>query len=170
MRTELVTIRTDTLPLDGAFYEPAGGATAGGVLPLGADGEGWPKLLGRVLFAFFGGKEAAIGRLQLAAIYDQIPDDILETWTTALWACQACLAAATSDRKLRHLVPNFASLRRQVYRATSLTQDALNIPQITAVLDSLSGRFAARLGLDPERIRGEHSRTVAELHKAPGVC
>ena len=32
MRTELVTIRTDTLPLDGAFYEPAGGATAGGVL------------------------------------------------------------------------------------------------------------------------------------------
>src|SRR5438067_7287155 len=32
MRTELVTIPTDTLPLDGAFYEPAGGATAGGVL------------------------------------------------------------------------------------------------------------------------------------------
>jgi pimeloyl-ACP methyl ester carboxylesterase len=32
MRTELVTIPTDTLPLDGAFYEPAGGATAGSVL------------------------------------------------------------------------------------------------------------------------------------------
>src|SRR3954454_21196469 len=32
MRTELVTIPTDTLPLDGAFYEPAGGATAGRVL------------------------------------------------------------------------------------------------------------------------------------------
>jgi hypothetical protein len=27
MRTELVTIATDTLPLDGAFYEPDGGAT-----------------------------------------------------------------------------------------------------------------------------------------------
>jgi hypothetical protein len=32
MRTELVSIPTDTLPLDGAFYEPDGGATAGGVL------------------------------------------------------------------------------------------------------------------------------------------
>src|SRR3954466_6495301 len=32
MRTELVSIPTDTLPLDGAFYEPDGGATAGAVL------------------------------------------------------------------------------------------------------------------------------------------
>jgi hypothetical protein len=34
MRTERVTIPTDTLPLDGAFYEPDGGATAGAVLLL----------------------------------------------------------------------------------------------------------------------------------------
>ena len=34
MRTELVTIPTDTLPLDSAFYEPDGGATAGAVLLL----------------------------------------------------------------------------------------------------------------------------------------
>src|SRR3954447_25862554 len=32
MRTELVTIQTDTIPLDGAFYEPDDGASAGGVL------------------------------------------------------------------------------------------------------------------------------------------
>src|SRR4051812_5367451 len=32
MRTELVTIQTDTVPLDGAFYQPDGAATAGGVL------------------------------------------------------------------------------------------------------------------------------------------
>ena len=32
MHTELVTIETDTLPLDGAFYQPDGGATAGAVL------------------------------------------------------------------------------------------------------------------------------------------
>jgi pimeloyl-ACP methyl ester carboxylesterase len=32
MRTELVTLETDTTPLDGAYYEPDGGATAGGVL------------------------------------------------------------------------------------------------------------------------------------------
>ena len=32
MRTERVTIPTETLPLDGAFDEPDGGATAGAVL------------------------------------------------------------------------------------------------------------------------------------------
>jgi pimeloyl-ACP methyl ester carboxylesterase len=32
VRTELVSIATDTHPLDGAFYEPDGGATAGAVL------------------------------------------------------------------------------------------------------------------------------------------
>jgi len=32
LRTTLVSIPTDTLPLEGAFYEPAGGATAGAVL------------------------------------------------------------------------------------------------------------------------------------------
>lgn len=32
MKTELVSIPTDTLPLDGAFYEPEGGASAGAVL------------------------------------------------------------------------------------------------------------------------------------------
>jgi pimeloyl-ACP methyl ester carboxylesterase len=32
MRTELVSIATDTQPLDGAFYEPDGGVTAGAVL------------------------------------------------------------------------------------------------------------------------------------------
>src|SRR3954468_16591700 len=32
MRTELVTIDTDTLPMDGAFYEPDEGASAGGAL------------------------------------------------------------------------------------------------------------------------------------------
>jgi len=31
-RTELVSIETDTVPLDGAFYEPEGGATAGAVI------------------------------------------------------------------------------------------------------------------------------------------
>jgi hypothetical protein len=32
MHTELLTIETDTLAFDGAFYEPDGGATAGAVL------------------------------------------------------------------------------------------------------------------------------------------
>jgi pimeloyl-ACP methyl ester carboxylesterase len=32
MRTTLVSMPTDTVPLDGAFHEPDGGATAGGVL------------------------------------------------------------------------------------------------------------------------------------------
>jgi len=32
MRTELISIETDTVPLDGAWYEPDGGATAGAAM------------------------------------------------------------------------------------------------------------------------------------------
>ena len=32
MRTELISIATDTYPLDGLYYEPEGGATAGAAL------------------------------------------------------------------------------------------------------------------------------------------
>ena len=39
MRTELISIETDTLPLDGAFHLPDGEPTAGAVLLFPT---GWP--------------------------------------------------------------------------------------------------------------------------------
>src|SRR5205823_933442 len=70
------------------------------VLSLSGDDDGWPKLMGRILFDFFGGARPPIRELSLSATYDQLPDDVLECWATAFWCCQACLAAAASHRKL----------------------------------------------------------------------
>ena len=52
------------------------------VLPLDDSAHGWPKLIGRSIFAFFGGKRPAIRYLQIEDMHDQIPDDILECWAT----------------------------------------------------------------------------------------
>jgi Resolvase, N terminal domain len=64
------------------------------VLPPAGDTEAaWPRLFGKVLFAYFGGRKA-IQTLVLDGFYDQIPDDILECWASCIWAIQASLAVA----------------------------------------------------------------------------
>jgi hypothetical protein len=123
------------------------------------------RLIGRTLFAFFGGSRPAIRQLGLSLIYDQLPDDILECWATAFWACQACLLAANSHSKLRqNLLPIFTSLSERVYRLTGLNREELEAMQIISVLDRLSARFGARLGLEPELIRRSHLRTTQNLN------
>ena len=61
MRTELVSIPTDTLPLDGAFHEPEGGAVAGAVLLFHGNTmnfyTGAPRFLPSVLTGFTVGTE-----------------------------------------------------------------------------------------------------------------
>src|SRR4051794_36504383 len=59
------------------------------VLPLDDSAHGWPKLIGRTIFTFFGGKRPAIRYLQIEDMHDQIPDDILECWATCFCATQA---------------------------------------------------------------------------------
>ena len=60
------------------------------VLPLSEEEDGWPKLMGQVVFCFFGGTRPPIREFSLSAVYDQLPDDILECWATAFWCCQTC--------------------------------------------------------------------------------
>jgi hypothetical protein len=135
------------------------------VLPLD-NGEGaWPKLMGRLLFTFFGGPRPAILHLELKAIYDQIPDDVVECWATALWASQVCVNAATTHKTFKQRsLPIFIRLTRQIYARTGLRPEELESDQITTVFDKLNTRFAKRLGLDPEQIRKGHTRIVREIH------
>jgi AcrR family transcriptional regulator len=71
------------------------------VLPLDDSVHAWPKLIGRTIFTFFGGKRPAIRYLQIEEMHDQIPDDILECWATCFWATQAALCAAGAHKDLR---------------------------------------------------------------------
>jgi hypothetical protein len=125
----------------------------------------WPRLMGRVLFTFFGGPRPAIRYIEVKAIYDQIPDDIVECWATAFWASQACVNAATKHKVLKkNMLPILIRLAQQLYARTGLRRDDLESQQIVTVLDKLSTRFATRLGLDPEQIRKGHSRVIREIH------
>jgi hypothetical protein len=66
------------------------------------------------------------------------------------------------------LLPIFTSLSERVYQLTGLNRDELEAPQITTIIDRLSARFGARLGLDPEVIRRGHSQTIQNLNAIRG--
>jgi hypothetical protein len=136
------------------------------VLALDESDDGWPKLIGRVLFCFFGGAHPPIRQLALSAVFDQVPNDILECWATAFWCCQACLAAAASHRKLNQLQGNFRRLAERLYQLTGLSNEQLSAGRITAVIDGLSGRYSTRLGLSADRIRDGHQAYTRHLRSA----
>jgi hypothetical protein len=136
------------------------------VLPLSEEEDGWPKLMGRVLFCFFGGTRPPIREFSLSAIYDQLPDDILECWATAFWCCQACLAAAATHRRLKPLQAIFASLTERVYRLTALRQEELSAERIAVIMDRLSERFGPRLSLKEDQIHARHQATIRRIHQA----
>ena len=140
------------------------------VLPLDDGDHGWPKLIGRSIFTFFGGKRPAIRCLQIEDMHDQIPDDILECWATCFWATQAALCAAGAHKDLRRSV--FAMLTRmarQTYLLTGLCTDQLESDRVIRVLEGLNERFGSRVGLDPMQIRNAHAQLVRELH-APALA
>jgi hypothetical protein len=136
------------------------------VLALDEKDDGWPKLIGRVLFSFFGGTHPPIRELALSTVYDQLPHDILECWATAFWCCQACLATAASHRKLKQLEGNFRSLTERVYQLTGLSHEELIAARIMAVIDGLSARFSTRLGLTPDRTRDGHQAYIRHISSA----
>jgi len=138
------------------------------VLGLDEKDDGWPKLIGRVLFCFFGGAHPPIHQLVLSAAYDQLPHDFLESWATAFWCCQACLAAAASHRKLKPLEGNFRSLTERVYRLTGLSHEELSAGRIMTVIDGLAARFSARLGLTADKMI-QYGHQAYIRHMSPGA-
>lgn len=134
------------------------------VLPYDDCGEAWPRLMGRLAFTLFGGNRPAIRHLQIEAIHDRIPDDLLECWATALWAVQACVAATAAHKRLRQNMGTIlATLVQQTYARTGLRKDELESGRIGAVFERLNARFAGRLGLDPALIGTTHARAIVDL-------
>ena len=132
------------------------------VLPI--DGlEGWPTLLGRLLFAFFQttstGTKPFVLQLQIDSEFDQIPDDILECWATCYWATAVRRAAIDSKGLPVDAGRNAGKLAAEVYRLTGLSAAELNQDQVTHILRGLSHRFCTRLGSLPESVLELHLRT-----------
>ena len=133
------------------------------VLPLDDSAHAWPRLIGRTVFALFGGNRPAIRQFRPETADDQIPDDILECWATCYWAMQAATCAAAAHKDLRNTAPMFADLSRKTYLLTGLLPEELGGEAINEMLLKLGERFSARLGLDEAAIAKAHQKTVNEV-------
>ncbi len=137
------------------------------VLPLDDSVHAWPRLIGRTVFAFFGGNHPAIRQFRPETADDQIPDDILECWATCYWTLQAATCAAAAHKDLRSTAPMFENLSRKTYLLTGLLREELEGEAINGIIMKLSERFSARLGLDQAQVARAHAKTVNEVQAAP---
>jgi hypothetical protein len=154
----------------GREFDAAGsrGRTSLQVLPVQDGAETWPRLMGRILFGFFGGNDPAIRHLKLDALHEQFTDDILECWATCFWCLHACLGAPCSKDEHAALARYILALAERLYRLTGLKEDELLAPDIELVMEQMSERFNGRLGLDPAALTKGHEsivRTIFEEKK-----
>lgn len=139
------------------------------VLPSSGDANAaWPRLLGKCLFAYFGGSSPPIRRLVIEDYFDQIPDDILECWAGCFWSVLAIAEIAVDSSEYKLLMPVFQKLATAIYAQTGLTQDELFDVRIMKTFDALSQRFAQPLKLNPDRMNARHKAVVAALQSTAG--
>jgi hypothetical protein len=130
----------------------------------------WPRLLGKCLFAYFGGKTPPIRKLVIEDYFDQIPDDILECWAGCLWAVQAIAEISTRSAEYKSLIPAFQKLGSAIYAQTGLKQGEFFDLRVTTTFGALSQRFVQPLKLSAERMKAGHKATVASLQSAVGLA
>lgn len=134
------------------------------VLPAANDGEGtWPRLLGKVLFAYFGGRRNAITSLVLDDVDDQIPKDIVESWATCIWAIQVTMVGVLRHREYQTIARVLETLRATIYRVIALGVEELESASVLGVLDALSNRFGPSLDIDSLDVLAAHRQTMRTL-------
>jgi hypothetical protein len=140
------------------------GLTSLQVLPVQEDGNNsWPRVLGRVLFGFFGGNDPVIRHVQIDAVHDQLSTDMLECWGTCFWAVQASLSAPVARAERERFTSLFLPTAERIYRLTGLESGELLANDIRIVMDSLTARFSARLGLDAKALTQGHEALVQKI-------
>lgn len=134
------------------------------VLPTATNGsaETWPRLMGRTLNTFFGGREPAVRRLKLDPIHDRLPTDILETWATCIWATEIALAASRRAPALAAFGHILERLAEQVTLRVALTPEERSSGDFVAVLKGLDERFRGRLGLSGSHAAAHGGRALIE--------
>ena len=151
---------------------PAGGGKSDGqsrlrVLPPEKDEHSWPNLMGRLIFAIFGGKNPAFRDLCVSNEHDQIPDDFIECWATCYWCLQASLSAPLSQAGHARLEPLLKRLLEKVCRFTLPTEEELIGEDVMTLMESMSTHHAERLGIAPENIESGYRTFVKETFQEP---
>ena len=78
-----------------------------------------------------------------------------------LWSVNAVCAAAAAHGESQQYMVIAGRLRDSVYALTGLRREEFGAPVITNLMNAMSGRFAARLGLSPADLGEAHSKAVA---------
>lgn len=133
------------------------------VLPAQGDSDCWPLLMGRLIFALFGGKNPAIHELILQSEHDQLPDDIIECWATCYWCLSACLSLPLTKKEAERLTPMLEPLAQKTYLLTLPSEAELLGDDIVTFMERMDARYGERLGIDPQTIAARHQTLTRAL-------
>ncbi|MEQ8665630.1 MAG: hypothetical protein RIC16_07875 [Rhodospirillales bacterium] len=163
LRALLMILSTTASPLPMSEIGHEGDESSLRVLPVEGDQNSWPILMGRLLFAMFGGSNPAIQQLHLRNEHDQIPGDFNECWGTCYWCLQACLLAPISKPQRERVGKFLMSLARNIFFLTLPSKEELVSGQITNVINRMNDRYSKELHLDSAAIRAGHCALVEEV-------
>lgn len=127
------------------------------------DPHSWPNLMGKLIFAMFGGTSPAFRDLCVSSEHDQIPDDFIECWATCYWCIQACLVAPLSRPEHARLERFLRPLLEKVCRFTLPTKEGLIGDGVIKLMEGISRHSERRLGIAPEAVVSGHRSFIRKI-------
>jgi hypothetical protein len=113
------------------------------------DENGWPRLIVRIISAFFWGKRSAIKRLIISNDYEDMPIDFLECWATVLWALDAIVALVPRLPRNLEFLRRLPMLRAHIVVALGLLPDDFDGEIMAIRRAGLDAELGSRLGVFP---------------------
>lgn len=105
---------------------------------------GWPRLVIKILYSFFGGPKAPVLELRLVEQTD-IPVDFLETWATALWVLDLIEAVLNGANGAEQFLSYVRALKFRMLERMALTPAEANGEVMLGVRNGLEAAIGKRL-------------------------
>ncbi|WP_046658755.1 hypothetical protein [Lysobacter capsici] len=157
LRIVILVVLVAARPSDGQTTMPAQQVLSATVRPE------WPRLVGSLLSAMFGGEKAAIRRLQIDPTEGGWPTELIHCWACCAWSINAARQALEGQKRSSKLAKLLDTLRPSVYRAFELQPEQLADEEFMRIYASMSNRFAVRLKLDQTQLDHMHRVELERL-------
>lgn len=115
-------------------------------LKCGLEETGWPRMILRVLGAFFVGRSAPIQKLTLDPAFDRMPDDFMEAWATAICAIEATRRNVVGLHGAETFLGYLKQLEVAVRERAGLTPAEISGGVYVGLKEKLDRYFGSRLG------------------------
>jgi len=123
----------------------------------------WPRVAGKFVFCFFGGKTPLIGKLQATDGHNTIPTDYIECWATCIWLIHSCIIRANAEKESEMVIASLRQIMSNIYALTGLRKDELLSPVVTDLLRGMERRFCRRLDIEDNFIIRKHQEITNQL-------